>query len=147
MKAKKEFPIKTFPEFHGTPCRDLPGWPSAPLPPCKNGDVKGLVWCCRIDKGGTCRRDEYLKKIGMSPKKFIEIKDAFSKKEDWDSEIVCWKSLSYCCMGFGHTCPLRDKAIQERYPEKKLEDALKEYFSKKKELAGILMKNAKKTWI
>jgi predicted metal-binding transcription factor (methanogenesis marker protein 9) len=133
METKKEVPTK-----------NLPGWPKAPLPPCKNGDLRGIVWCCKMDKGGCCKRDEYLKKIGMSPEKFVEIKEKFSRDEDWDSNSICWKSLAYCCMRFGHTCHLRDKALKERYSEKLLEEALEEYYSKKKKLAEILMENSGK---
>jgi predicted metal-binding transcription factor (methanogenesis marker protein 9) len=133
MKAKKEAPTK-----------NLPGWPKAPLPPCKNGDLRGIVWCCKIDKGGDCRRDEYLKKAGLTPEKFAEIKDKFSEKEGWDSNAVCWQSLSYCCMRFGHTCFLRDYALKKKYPKKKYEEALNEYYSKKRKLAEILIENANK---
>jgi tRNA-dihydrouridine synthase B len=145
METKKEFSTKacgtstTCPEVHQNPCRDLPGWLDAPLPPCRNGDLRGLVWCCKIDKGGDCRRDEYLKKLGMTPQKFIEIKEKFSERENWKSEGTCWKSLAYCCMRFEHTCWLRDNALKEKYPKKTNEEALEEYYSKKKKLAEILM--------
>ena len=122
--------------------RDLPGWEKiASVPLCMGGDFRALTFCCKPGYSLTyafkCKRDETLKELGISPEEFMEIKERFSKEIDWDSEFVCFGSLSYCCMRRGG-CPNRDYALSLRYPGKSKEETMKIYFQKKKELAKII---------
>ena len=127
--------------------RDIPGWEkNAPIPICMGGDYRALTFCCKpgysltfIDK---CRRDEILKEIRLSSEEFMKIKEKFSKENDWDSDIVCFGSISYCCMRRGG-CPRRDLALSLKYPNKTQEEFMKIYFNKKKELSRIILENVK----
>lgn len=123
--------------------RNLPGWENnAPIPICMGGDYRALTFCCKpgysLTFGLKCRRDEKLKVLGLGIDEFIRIKDQFSKENNWDSEIVCFDSLSYCCMRQGG-CSRRDLALVERYPQKSFEDIMKIYFKKKKELSKRIL--------
>ena len=79
-----------------------------------------------------------MKEIGLTPEEFIKIKEEFSKENNWDSEIVCFGSLSYCCMR-RNGCSRRDLALVERYPEKTLEEIMEIYFKKKRELSKRIL--------
>ena len=123
--------------------RDLPGWKKiAPVPICMGGDFRALTFCCKPGFSLTytfkCKRDETLKELGITPEKFMEIKEKFSKENDWDSDFVCFGSLSYCCMRRGG-CPNRNYALSLRYPGKSNEEMMIIYFQKKKELAKIIL--------
>ena len=123
--------------------RNLPGWEkNAPIPICMGGDYRALTFCCKpgysLTFGFKCRRDERLTELGLGADDFIRIKEDFSKENDWDSDFVCFGSLSYCCMRQGG-CPKRDLALVERYPEKSLEQIMKIYFQKKKELSKRIL--------
>ncbi|MFX1344526.1 MAG: hypothetical protein ACFFBC_06240 [Promethearchaeota archaeon] len=123
--------------------RDLPGWEeNAPVPICMGGDYRALTFCCKPGFSLTfaykCKRNEILREIGLSPEEFIKIKEKFSKENNWESEIVCFGSISYCCMRVGG-CPRRDVALVERYPGKPIEEIMKLYFQKKKELAKKIL--------
>jgi predicted metal-binding transcription factor (methanogenesis marker protein 9) len=123
--------------------RDLPGWEeNAPVPICMGGDYRALTFCCKPGFSLTfaykCRRDEILKEIGLSPEEFINLKDEFSEENNWESEIVCFGSISYCCMRAGG-CPRRDVALVERYPGKPIEEIMKLYFQKKRELSKKIL--------
>ncbi|MFX1277682.1 MAG: methanogenesis marker 9 domain-containing protein [Promethearchaeota archaeon] len=127
--------------------RDLSGWErDAPVPICMGGDYRALTFCCKpgfaLTFGFKCKRDNVLKKLGLDPQEFIKIKEEFSKENNWDSDIVCFGSISYCCMRSGG-CPRRDMALSIRYPNKKKEEFMKIYFQKKKELAKIILENVK----
>ena len=123
--------------------RDLPGWENnAPVPICMGGDYRALTFCCKPGYSLTfafkCQRDEVLKELGLSPQEFIKIKEEFSKENEWGSEMVCFGSISYCCMRSGG-CPRRDLALSIRYPDLNKEDFMKLYFKKKKELAKVIL--------
>jgi len=123
--------------------RDVPGWERiAPVPICMGGDYRALTFCCKPGHSLTyafkCRRDETLKELGLSQEKFMEVKENFSKENDWDSEFVCFGSISYCCMRRGG-CPNRDYALSIKYPGKSKEDIMKIYFEKKKKLAKLIL--------
>ncbi len=127
--------------------RDLNGWEkNAPVPICMGGDYRALTFCCKpgfaLTFGFKCRRDETLAKLGMTQEEFIKIKEDFSKQNNWDSDIVCFGSISYCCMRSGG-CPRRDMALSIRYPNMTKEEFMKIYFQKKKELAKIILENVK----
>jgi len=125
--------------------RDLPGWENnAPVPLCMGGDYRALTFCCKPGFSLTfafkCRRDETLKELGFEPDEFIEIKEHFSSENDWDSDIVCFGSLSYCCMRRGG-CPKRDFALSIKYSGKTKEEFMLIYFQKKKELAKLVLES------
>ena len=125
--------------------RDLPGWEGdAPVPICMGGDYRALTFCCKpgfsLTFGFKCKRDEKLKEIRMSPEEFISIKEDFSKENNWDSETVCFGSISYCCMRAGG-CPRRDVALVMRYPGKTIEEIMKIYYQKKKELSKKILES------
>ncbi|MFX0082110.1 MAG: methanogenesis marker 9 domain-containing protein [Candidatus Hodarchaeota archaeon] len=128
--------------------RDLPGWEkNAPVPICMGGDYRAFTFCCKPGFSLTfafkCRRDEKLKEIGLNPEEFIKIKEKFSKENKWDSDIVCFGSMSYCCMRTGG-CPRRDIALVERYPGMPIEEIMKLYFQKKKELSKRILESVKR---
>ena len=132
-------------ELEADKLRDLPGWENdAPVPICMGGDYRALTFCCKpgysLTFGFKCKRDLTLKEIGMTPQEFVEIKEKFSQELGWDSDIVCFGSISYCCMRSGG-CPRRDVALAKKYPEMSKEEFMEFYFSKKKELAQILLKS------
>lgn len=125
--------------------RDLPGWEkNAPVPICMGGDYRALTFCCKpgfsLTFGFKCRRDEKLLELGITPEEFTKIKEDFSKENDWDSDIPCFGSISYCCMRAGG-CPRRDVALVERYPGKGIQEIMKIYFEKKKELARNILES------
>ena len=126
-----------------TKLRDLPGWEKdAPVPICMGGDYRALTFCCKPGYSLTfafkCMRDDVLTELGLTPQEFIQIKEKFSKDNNWDSEIVCFGSISYCCMRSGG-CPRRDLALSIRYPNLSKTEFMKLYFKKKKELAKIIL--------
>jgi len=126
--------------------RQVPGWKDAPIHICMDADYRGLTFCCKPGYSLTfaykCKRDEVLKEIGITPEEFIKIKEDFSKENGWDSELVCFGSLSYCCMRRGG-CPRRDPALLLRYPNKSKEEIMEIYFTKKKELSRRILEAVK----
>lgn len=122
--------------------RDVPGWKGAPIHICMDADYRGLTFCCKpgysLTHAFICKRDEIFTEIGLTPEEFIQIKVEFSNENNWDSEVVCFGSLSYCCMR-RNGCPRRDLALVERYPTKSLEEIMKIYFNKKKELSKRIL--------
>jgi len=118
--------------------RDLPGWKGAPIHICMDADYRGLTFCCKpgysLTFGYKCKRDEILDEINLSPEEFMRVKEEFSRENDWDSDIVCFGSLSYCCMRRGG-CPRRDLALIQRYPNKTKEEIMEIYYKNKRELA------------
>jgi len=125
--------------------RDLPGWKDiAPVPVCMGGDYRALTFCCKPGFSLTfafkCKRDKILKELNLTPEDFIHIKEQFSKENNWDSELVCFGSISYCCMRRGG-CPKRDLALTIRYPDLTKEKLMKLYFQKKKELSKRILES------
>lgn len=123
--------------------RDVPGWEKdAPVPICMGGDYRALTFCCKpghsLTFGFKCKRDEKLKEVGVDPEEFMRIKEEFSKENDWASDVVCFGSIAYCCMR-RNGCKNRDVALVERYPEMPLEEIMKLYFQKKKELSKKIL--------
>ncbi len=122
--------------------RQIPGWNNAPIHICMDADYRGLTFCCKpghsLTFGFKCKRDLTLKELGLSSEEFIRIKEEFSKENNWDSEVVCFGSISYCCMRRGG-CPRRDIALNKRYPNTPLEEIMKTYFQKKKELSKKIL--------
>ena len=126
--------------------RDVPGWENAPIHICMDADYRGLTFCCKpghsLTFGFKCKRDETLIELGISQEEFIKIKEEFSKDNDWDSDLVCFGSISYCCMRRGG-CPRRDPALENRYPDKTIEEYMKIYYEKKKQLAKKILESVK----
>lgn len=127
--------------------RDLPGWEeNAPVPICYGGDYRALTFCCKpgysLTFGFKCMRDETLQELCLTQEEFIKIKEEYSKENDWASEIVCFGSISYCCMRSGG-CPRRDMALAIRYPTLTKEQMMETYFRKKKELAKRILEYIK----
>ena len=125
--------------------RDIPGWERvAPVPLCLGGDYRALTFCCKPGYSLAyvikCKRDEILNELGMSAEEFIKIKEEFSEKNEWDSEFVCFGSLSYCCMR-RKGCSRRDIALLERYPNLNIEEIMRTYFKKKKELSKKILES------
>jgi predicted metal-binding transcription factor (methanogenesis marker protein 9) len=125
--------------------RNLQGWKkNAPVPVCMGGDYRALTFCCKpgysLTFGFKCKRDDTLRELNLSPEEFVKIKEKFSEENDWHSEIVCFGSISYCCMRRGG-CPKRDTALRIRYPTKSDEEIMETYFKKKKELSQRILKS------
>ena len=123
--------------------RDILGWEKdAPVPICMGGDYRALTFCCKpgysLSFGFKCKRDKTLEELGLSSEEFIKIKEEFSKEKDWNSEIVCFGSISYCCMR-RKGCPRRDVALSDRYPNMAYEDIMELYFQKKRELSKRIL--------
>jgi predicted metal-binding transcription factor (methanogenesis marker protein 9) len=87
-------------------------------------------------------RDEILEDLGIPAEEFINIKEQFSKENDWDSDTTCFGSISYSCMRRGG-CPRRDVALAERYPGMSIDDMMEVYFQKKKELSKRILESIK----
>ncbi|MFW9826868.1 MAG: hypothetical protein ACFFEY_04520 [Candidatus Thorarchaeota archaeon] len=127
--------------------RDLPGWEkTAPIPLCMGGDYRALTFCCKpgysLNYFFKCRRDETLEDLGLSEDEFIKIKEDFSEENSWYSDVVCFGSLSYCCMR-RDGCPRRDVALIERYPGLSQEEIMRTYYRKKKELSKRILEYIK----
>lgn len=125
--------------------RNVPGWNNAPVPICHGGDLRALTFCCHPDYPLTfssiCLRERALERAGLPSRKYVEIKDWFSKVVGWDSPDVCFGSLSYCCMR-RRGCPgERDRVLMELYGGN-FEKALEEYFLRKRVLAIHLLRRA-----
>jgi len=122
--------------------RDIPGWKNAPIHICMDADYRGLTFCCKpgysLTFASKCKRDEVLLELGINPREFIKIKEDFSKENDWDSNLVCFGSFSYCCMR-RDGCDKRDPALLARYPGKSMQEIMVIYYQKKKELAKRLL--------
>ncbi|MHC1628533.1 MAG: methanogenesis marker 9 domain-containing protein [Candidatus Nezhaarchaeales archaeon] len=125
--------------------RDVPGWSGAPVPICHGGDYRALTFCCHPDYPLTfsniCLRRKALREIGLSESRYVEIKEWFSGIVNWRSNLVCFGSLSYCCMR-RRGCPGgRDYVLMTLYGSS-FEKALEEYFLRKRVLAVHLLREA-----
>lgn len=122
--------------------RDVPNWPNAPVPLCMGGDYRSLTFCCKpgysLSHGAICRRDQALRELGLTPEKFMQVKEDFSKTHTWQGNNCCFGSLTYCCMRRGG-CDRRDADLEFRYPTLSSEKYLAEYFRLKRELAKIIL--------
>jgi predicted metal-binding transcription factor (methanogenesis marker protein 9) len=122
--------------------RDIDNWDNAPVPLCMGGDIRALTFCCKpgfsLTFGFKCMRDEVLKDLNLSGKKFIKIKEEFSDEHGWDAPESCFGSLSYCCMRNGG-CYRRDMALARIYSGMSFEEAKAEYFRLKKILSEKIL--------
>lgn len=126
--------------FNPQMVRDLPGWKNAPVPPCFGGDPRGLTFCCDprypLAYAYKCRRKEVLEAIGLTDEELIKIKQEFSREKGWDNEMVCFKSLAFCCMRRSG-CFNRDPVIAM------ICGSYEDYYSKKRELAIRILERAR----
>lgn len=128
--------------------RRLPGWEDSPIPICFGGDTRALAFCCKqvhaMPPGYECTRNEKLAEIGMTPEEFVQLKEEFSRdnEPEWTADETCYGSLVYCCMRTGG-CPGRDAALSRVYGNKDSAEAFEEYFSRKKELAELILSHAR----
>ena len=104
---------------------DVPGWTQAPRHYCKvnHDDPAGLAWCCHPVKN--CPLRAKLKKFGIDPKLYLEIKENWAKENNLYGR-VCFDNLAYCCKK--KVCYVRDPALEN------LSLSLEEYYSLKKGL-------------
>ena len=120
--------------------RDVPGWSTAPVPVCFGGDPRGLAFCCdpnySLAFADKCKRHAVLDKIGLSEEELLAIKRSFSRDHGLDHDVVCFKSLAFCCLR-RRGCQYRDFAIVEL-----LDGDLERYFRLKRLLAQKILEAA-----
>ena len=107
------------------------GWYNAPKHICSGGDLRAVAFCCPPVK--SCPLLGALKKIGLTPQEFIEMKIALTRGTPLEpGEGTCFGSLTWCCR-ITKPCFMRD-AVLERHgisPD--------EYMRLKKKLAEELL--------
>ena len=107
------------------------GWYNAPKHICSGGDLRAVAFCCPPVK--SCPLLGALKKIGLTPQEFIEMKIALTRGTPLEpGEGTCFGSLTWCCK-ITKPCFMRD-AVLERHgisPD--------EYMRLKKKLAEELL--------
>lgn len=126
------------PEFVGwlaaalTRFQELVGWYNAPKHICSGGDLRGVAFCCPPVK--SCPLLAALKKMGISPREFIERKIALTRGTPLEpGDGTCFGSLAWCCK-ITKPCFMRDAVLEEHgiSPD--------EYMRLKKKLAEDLLK-------
>ncbi|MBP2132225.1 TIM-barrel protein [Methanomicrobium sp. W14] len=90
---------------------DESGWYNAPKQLCRGGDLRGLAFCCMPIK--QCPLIPALKKTGMSPKKFHDLKVSLAENTPLSSgESTCFGSLVWCCKS-STPCMFRDISLKQ----------------------------------
>jgi TIM-barrel protein len=114
------------------------GWYNAPKHVCRGeGDLRGLAFCCMPVK--PCPVHSNVKKIGLSPKEFADVKMEFAKGTPLEyGDSTCFGSLVWCCK-ITKMCPLRDGVLEMIG----LSDA--DYMELKRELADYILDHPKVT--
>lgn len=114
------------------------GWYNAPKHVCRGeGDLRGLAFCCMPVK--PCPVHSSVKKIGLSPKEFADVKMEFAKGTPLEyGDSTCFGSLVWCCK-ITKMCPLRDGVLEMIG----LSDA--DYMELKRELADYILDHPKVT--
>jgi tRNA-dihydrouridine synthase B len=111
---------------------NLSGWYNAPKHICAGGDIRGLAFCCPPVKN--CPVQGAIKKIGITPEEFIELKLCLAKGSPLEhGEGTCFGSLVWCCK-ITKPCYLRDAALG------RIGLSGKEYMELKRKLAKELLK-------
>jgi putative methanogenesis marker domain 9 len=106
-------------------------WEDSPSHVCRGGDERAMAFCCPPVK--PCPIVFALEKAGISPQKYIEIKENFGKKSRLgEGEGTCFGSLVWCCKP-SKPCPLRDMVMR------RIEMGIDEYMGLKKELSEELV--------
>jgi len=114
------------------------GWYNGPKHVCRGeGDLRGLAFCCMPVK--PCPVHSNVKKIGLSPKEFADVKMEFAKGTPLEyGDSTCFGSLVWCCK-ITKMCPLRDGVLEMIG----LSDA--DYMELKRELADYILDHPKVT--
>lgn len=112
--------------------QELVGWYNAPKHICSGGDLRGIAFCCPPVKN--CPLLAALKKMGISPREFIEKKIALTRGTLLEAgDGTCFGSLAWCCK-ITKPCFMRDAVLVEEGI------APDEYMRLKKKLAEDLLK-------
>lgn len=116
------------------------GWYNSPKQLCRGGDIRSLTFCCMPVK--QCALLPALKKIGMSPKEFHDLKLSLVENTPLASgESTCFGSLAWCCKS-STPCMFRDMSLKReglthsdymRYKHRLSEKILKKVFDDKGE--------------
>ena len=112
--------------------QDLVGWYNAPKHICSGGDLRGIAFCCPPVKN--CPLLGALKKIGVTPRQFIERKLELTRGTPLEpGDGTCFGSLAWCCK-ITKPCFMRDAVLDSHgiSPD--------EYMRLKKKLAEDLLK-------
>ncbi len=112
------------------------GWYNSPKHLCSGkGDLRSLTFCCVPVK--PCALLYKLKKLGLAPQDFVEIKKEFGKGTMLEyGDSTCFGSLLWCCK-ISKPCFLRDGVLDL------LELSPQEYMTLKKELSEYILDHAK----
>jgi TIM-barrel protein len=85
------------------------GWYNSPKHICKNGDNRGMAFCCPPVK--SCKLLSKIKEIGFSPQEFIQLKQQSAKGTPLEyGKETCFGSFVWCCK-ITKTCYYRDMAL------------------------------------
>ena len=89
---------------------DESGWYNSPKQLCRGGDIRSLTFCCMPVK--QCALIPALKRIGMSPKEFNDLKLSLVKDTPLASgDSTCFGSLAWCCKS-STPCMFRDMSLK-----------------------------------
>lgn len=119
---------------------DESGWYNSPKQLCRGGDIRSLAFCCMPVK--QCALLPALKKIGMSPKEYNDLKLKLVENTPLSSgESTCFGSLAWCCKS-STPCMFRDISLKReglthsdymRYKHRLSENILKKVFDETNE--------------
>jgi len=111
----------------------LTGWYNAPKHICAGGDLRGMAFCCPPVKN--CPLMGALKKVGMTPKQFLERKMMLAKGTPLEyGEGTCFGSLVWCCK-VTKPCFMRDAVLD------RIGLSPSDYMKLKKKLAEDLLES------
>lgn len=112
------------------------GWYNAPKHICRGeGDLRGLTFCCMPVK--PCAVHSKIKKLGLSPKEFADLKMEFVKGTPLEyGDSTCFGSLAWCCK-ISKPCFLRDGVLDV------LDLSPAEYMRLKKEMADYILEKGR----
>jgi len=90
---------------------DETGWYNAPKQLCRGGDIRSLTFCCMPVK--QCALIPALKRIGMSPKEYHDLKLSLVKNTPLEEgDTTCFGSLAWCCKS-STPCMFRDISLKK----------------------------------
>lgn len=124
---------------------DETGWYNSPKQLCRGGDLRSLSFCCTPVK--QCPLMPALKKAGMSPKEYYDLKvESVENTPLASGSSTCFGSLAWCCKG-STPCMFRDISIKKegitladymRYKRRLSEKIMKRLFDEenREEIAG-----------
>ena len=111
---------------------DETGWYNSPKQLCRGGDLRSLTFCCMPVK--ECPLIPALKKVGMSPKEYHDLKVRLVENTPLASgSSTCFGSLAWCCKS-STPCMFRDISI------KKEGISLADYMRYKRRLSEKIMR-------